>query len=124
MASILLVEDDNFTRELYNQILSAAGHQVAVVKDGEEGWEKASHGGYDLILLDILMPRLDGLSLLKRLKQLEPQPANKKIVMLTVMSNDQIIKEAMQVGADGYLIKSALTPDQVVAEVNNFLLPP
>lgn len=121
MARILLVEDDQFTRELYDQILTEAGHTIDLAVDGEEGWNKASVGGYDLVLLDVVMPKLDGMTLLKRLHATPAKTPNKKIVMLTVMNQDEFIKDALASGADGYLMKSALTPDQVVSEINAFL---
>lgn len=121
MAKILIIEDEESIREVYTQILKESGFTIDEAKDGEEGLEKASQGGYDLILLDIIMPKKDGLSVLKELQTHPPIVPNKKIVMLSVLNSDQFIQSSLAMGADGYLIKSVLTPDQVVSEVNNFL---
>ena len=118
---ILIVEDEQYLRDLYAQILQDVGYSVDTAGDGEEGWKKASAGGYDLVMIDIIMPKLDGLTLLKRLKQDPPTVPNKKTVMLTVLREDKYIKESLANGADGYLMKSALTPDQIVLEVTNIL---
>src|SRR3989338_10608798 len=118
---ILIVEDEQYLRDLYAQILQDVGYSVDTAGDGEEGWKKASAGGYDLVMIDIIMPKLDGLTLLKRLKQDPPTVPNKKTVMLTVLREDKYIKESLANGADGYLMKSALTPDQIVLEGTNIL---
>lgn len=121
MARILLVEDDQFTRELYESLLKDAGHKVDVAEDGESGFLKAVKGGYDLILLDIVLPKKDGISFLEELKEVTPEQENKKIVMLTVLDQDEFIKSAFRLGADGYLMKPSLTPAGVLAEVKAFL---
>ncbi len=121
MARILLVEDDQLTRELYEKVLKDAGYTVDSARDGKEGWEKASQGGYDIILLDIILPYTDGITILKKLQTNPPTPPNKKIVMLTVLNQDNIIKDALANGAHGFLMKTALTPAQVLAEINGFL---
>ena len=118
---ILIIEDEQYLRDLYAQILQDAGYSIDTAGDGEEGWKKASAGGYDLVLIDIIMPKLDGITLLKRLKQNPPAIPNKKTVMLTVLREDKYIKDALANGADGYLMKSSLTPDQIVTEVTNLL---
>lgn len=121
MARILLVEDDQFTRELYQNLLQEANYQVDVASDGEEGLSFAIEGGYDLILLDIMLPKLDGLSLLKKLQITLPKKANKKIVMLTVLDQKPFIESALKNGASGYLMKPTLSPNQILSEVKNFL---
>ncbi|MFC1727019.1 response regulator transcription factor [Patescibacteria group bacterium] len=121
MTRILLVEDDQFTRELYQTLLKEEGYEVDAFADGESGFLKAVEGGYDLILLDIMVPKKDGLTFLKELKRLKPKKENKRIVMLTVLDQDEFIKTAFRLGADGYLMKSALTPDGVLGEVKAFL---
>ncbi len=121
MAKILVVEDDQFLRDLYNELLTEAGYTVELGSDGEEGLNKVSTGGYDLVLLDIMLPKMDGLEILKRVKQNHPKSPNGPIVLLTNLGQDAIIKEGFSLGATGYIIKSAMTPDQVLAEVKVFL---
>ena len=118
---ILIIEDEQYLRDLYAQILQDAGYSIDTAGDGEEGWKKASAGGYDLVLIDIIMPKLDGITLLKRLKQNPPAIPNKKTVMLTVLREDKYIKDALANGADGYLMKSSLTPDHILTKATNIL---
>jgi DNA-binding response OmpR family regulator len=121
MAKILVVEDDQFTRELYQSLLKEAGHEVEVAADGEAGLNQVVIGGYDLVLLDIMLPDKDGLTILRELKKAKPKHQNKKIVMLTALDQDEFIKSAFKLGAEGYLMKPSLTPDVPVKEVESFL---
>lgn len=118
---ILIVEDDQFTADLYRKLLEEEGFLVDVAEDGEKGLMKLQLGGYDLCLLDIVMPGKDGLSVLQDLKKKPPAQTNGPIVMLTVMGQDAFIKTALENGAVGYLIKTSLTPEQVLHEVRVFL---
>ena len=118
---ILVVEDDQFLRELYNELLRDEGYDVDLAPDGEEGLAKILKGGYDLVLLDIMLPKIDGLEVLRRVKKQTTQTPNGSVVLLTNLGQDSIIKEGFNLGASGYLIKSAMNPDQVLAEVKVFL---
>lgn len=121
MSRILVVEDDQFLRDLYNELLTEEGYTVELAGNGEDGHEKAKVGGFDLILLDIMLPKIDGLEVLRRLKAHPAKAANGPIVLLTNLGQDAIIKEGFSLGATGYIIKSAMTPDQVLSEVKVFL---
>ena len=118
---ILVVEDDQFLRELYNELLRDEGYDVDLAPDGEEGLAKILKGGYDLVLLDIMLPKIDGLEVLRRVKKQTAEKPNGAVVLLTNLGQDSIIKEGFNLGASGYLIKSAMNPDQVLAEVKVFL---
>ncbi|OGY26309.1 MAG: hypothetical protein A2Z24_00070 [Candidatus Woykebacteria bacterium RBG_16_44_10] len=118
---ILVVEDDQFLRELYNELLRDEGYEVDLAPDGEDGLAKILKGGYDLVLLDIMLPKIDGLEVLRRVKKQTTQTPNGAVVLLTNLGQDSIIKEGFNLGASGYLIKSAMNPDQVLEEVKVFL---
>jgi len=118
---ILIIDDDLYIRELYEEVLKNAGFEVSSAVDGQEGLEKIKMGGFDLILLDVMMPKLDGLGLLAKLSQQPPKVKNGPIILLTNLSHDPVIKEALQKGAKTYLIKADLTPDQLVEKVKLFL---
>lgn len=120
MEKILIVEDDNFLSELYSELLTQEGFEVDVADDGEVGLTKMKAGGYHLTLLDIMLPKKDGLTILRELAPSEKKNCG-QIVMLTNLGQDQVIKDGFSLGAAGYLIKSALTPDQVLHEVRVFL---
>lgn len=121
---ILIVEDDQFLREFYQELLQAEGYNVDVAQDGEIGSQKVQKGGYDLLLLDIMLPKKDGLQILQELKDHPSQLPIKVKVILTNLGQDSIIKQSFNLGADGFLIKSALNPDQVLTEIKDFLSKP
>lgn len=118
---ILVVEDDQFLRDFYQELLAGEGYTVDVAADGDVGLTKVLQGGWNLILLDIMLPRRDGLQILRELKAQPPVVPNGPIVLLTNLGNDTVINQAFDLGANGYLIKSAMNPDDVLTEVNNFL---
>lgn len=117
---VLVVEDDLFLRELYTDILSAEGYKVETASDGEEALQKIKVGGYDLILLDIIMPKMDGLSVMRHMENNPPQNPNKCVIFLTNLDKDEEIKAALQLG-QGYLIKSQITPGSLVNEIKVYL---
>ena len=118
---ILIVEDDQFLREFYQELLQSEGYNVEVAADGETGFNKAHNGGYDLLLLDIMLPKMDGMQILRELKISPPQTPNKAMVMLTNLGQDVVVKQCFEMGAQGFLIKSAMNPDQVLAEIHSYL---
>jgi len=120
-ARILVVEDDQALRDLYVLILKDAGFAVDEAADGEAALAAMQKGGYDLVLLDIVLPKLDGIKILEHLKTSQPDALNKKIVVLSNLGHDEIISNAMALGSVGYLIKSDYTPDQIVLRVREFL---
>lgn len=118
---ILVIEDDQFLRELYDELLKEEGYEVDLAEDGEIGLNKFTQGGYDLVLLDIMLPKVDGLEILRRSKDKKPKKENGPVVLLTNLGQDSIIKEGFALGASGYLVKSAMNPDQVLNEIKVFL---
>ncbi len=117
---ILLVEDDTYTRDIYREILEEAGFEVSVAVDGQEGLTKLKEGNYSLVLLDVMMPKMDGISVLKALKE-DKSPKNGRIILLTNLGHDSVIKEAVSLGASDFMVKSDLNPDQLVEKVKSFL---
>ena len=118
---ILIIEDDQFLREFYQELLTAEGYFTDVAAEGETGLSKIQTNEYDLILLDIMLPKKDGVTILRELKIKGPKSQNVNIVVLTNLGQDLVIKECFSLGAQGYLIKSALNPDQVLTEVKSYL---
>ena len=117
---ILIVEDDLFIRELYERQLGLAGYQIASAADGPEGLLIINDFHPDLLLLDIMLPKMNGLDLLKTIKG-KDDTKDIPVILLTNLGQDSVIKEGFNLGADGYLIKSAYTPDQIIEEVKKFL---
>ncbi len=118
---ILIVEDDQFLREFYQELLGEEGYLIDVAADGEVGLFKIQNNEYDLVLLDIMLPKKDGIQILRDLKLNPPKTPHLTIVNLTNLGQDSIIKQCFDLGAQGYLIKSALNPDQVLQEVKSYL---
>jgi DNA-binding response OmpR family regulator len=117
---ILLVEDEHDLRFVYTEMLTDAGYKVEGAADGQSGMDLIKTLKWDLLLLDIMLPGKDGLKILKDL-QANPELKKGPVITLTNLNSEQIIRECMGSGADGYLIKSEITPDKIVMEVNNFL---
>jgi two-component system, OmpR family, response regulator ResD len=118
---LLIVEDDQFLRELYIEILTGEGFDIDQAKDGEEAYQKMFAGGYDIVLLDIMLPKVDGLRILERLKCETPSmKPNKTIVILSNMDHDSAITRAIALGAKGYMIKSDQTPDQIIKKIKSY----
>ena len=120
MSKILLVEDDQFTRELYEEVLKDAGFAVDSAVDGVDGLSKMTLGGYNLILLDVMMPKMDGLDVLRSLINEPPAVKNGPIVLLTNLTNDPVIDTAYGLNAKGHLVKSDITPGELVEHVKKY----
>ena len=117
---IVLLEDEEFISFLYKRQLELAGYTVDIYANGKTGLDAIKQNQYDVILLDIMLPDLNGLEILRQVKQAD-NTKNTIVLMLTNLSNDDIVKKGIDFGADGFLIKASLTPDQVVEEVQNVL---
>lgn len=109
---ILVADDEQYIRELYEEVLKAEGYQVDVASDGQEALEKILAGGYHAITLDVIMPKLDGLGILFQLKETPPKQKNGPIILLTSLANDPAVKQAMENGASQIVIKTEITPKQ------------
>ncbi len=125
-SNILLIDDDADTRDLYGEFLTQAGYKVDFALTGEEGLAKIRQGGYDLILLDIMLPKIDGLGILKKLKENPPSASvyNGPIVILSALDQEYIIKQALSLGARGFLAKAGLTPNEALTKIAEFVKNP
>lgn len=122
MKKILIAEDDFFIRDIYRQIFSTAGYQVEEAIDGEDTLNKikTNSAPYDMILLDIMMPKMTGLDVLKQLRAMVSPVKDSPVFILSNLGQQSIIEEAFKVGMDGYIIKSQMTPQQIVDEINTY----
>jgi CheY-like chemotaxis protein len=117
--TILLVDDDTAIRDLYNQLLTGAGYTVTTATEGKTAFEKITHEKFDLVLLDIMMPLIDGIGVLDTLNT--QKIAHPPIIFMTNLSNDPATKEAMNKGASGVITKVNLDPNQFLAQVKQLL---
>ena len=120
MKNILIVEDDPFVRKFYQDLFSHQPYSIEFAADGAEGIAKALSLLPDLILLDIMMPKMNGLEVLKSLKE-NPRTKHIQVIMLTNFGEEQYVREAAQYGASAFLLKVAYSPQKLVAEVEKYI---
>src|SRR3989339_9819 len=118
---ILLVEDEEYLSEMYEEYLCEEGYSITIAKNGDQGIMEIKNGEFDLILLDIMMPMTDGLQVLQALTDTD-KSRNGPIVMLSQLSNEPIIKQAIGYGAVGYIIKSDTNLPDLSKKVKAFLI--
>ncbi|EKE16527.1 MAG: hypothetical protein ACD_11C00004G0025 [uncultured bacterium] len=117
---ILLVEDDIFIRDIYQTKLSGEGFDVVSAENGLDAMKKINGFIPDLILLDIVMPYMDGMDFLKEIKKQETLK-NIPVIMLSNLSDRERVTDAASLGVNDYLIKSHFTPSEVVEKINTLL---
>lgn len=120
MKKLLIAEDDFFIRDIYSKVFALGGYEVEVAVDGVDALDKVKATQYDMILLDIMMPRMTGIDVLKNIRALETPSKDTPIFIITNLGQQNIIEEAFKMGMDGYIIKSQVTPQQIVQEINTF----
>ena len=113
---ILLVEDEEMLANMYQVKFQNDGFHLIKAANGEEGLALADKEKPDMILLDVIMPKMDGFTVLKRLKE-NPNTKNIPVLLLTNLGQDEDIKKGNELGAVGYLVKANITPSEVVAKV-------
>ena len=112
---VLIIEDEHFIGELYTRALTKGGYQVTVVKDGNEGLKTAETNQYDIILLDLMVPNLTGIEILRKLRAPGHVPLiHSKIIITTNLEQRDDVRADIERQADGYLVKAELTPHQLV----------
>jgi CheY-like chemotaxis protein len=120
MAKILIVEDDPLMSRMYQKIFTFEGYEVEMAGDGEEGLEKVRSSRPTLILLDVMMPKMNGLQALEKLKA-DPETKAIPVVMLTNLAGQQDAETALTKGAIKYIVKSEYEPKQVTNMVKEIL---
>lgn len=115
---ILIVEDDNFVAEVYLAKLSEMGYDAALAQNGEEGLAALKGGKFDLILLDILMPIMNGIEMLEEVKKNDVW-RNIPVILLTNVGEKESIQKVRELGVKNYLIKSHFTPAEVIEKVES-----
>jgi len=119
--TILIVDDEADLRMMFKDILATVGYDSEEAIDGQDCLEKMEKKKYDLILLDLMMPRMDGMEALTKIKDDPDKYGKTPVLILTNLTSDLAIKEGFERKADGYLIKTELTPEQVVKEIQKLI---
>src|SRR5579884_2176352 len=120
MAKLLLVEDDNNLREIYEARLQAEGYEIVSAKDGEEALAVAKAEKPDLVISDIMMPKISGFEMLDILRNTNDLK-NIKVIMLTALGQNDDQQRADKLGADRYLVKSQVTLEDIVRAAHDLL---
>lgn len=116
MKTILLTEDDPFLSDIYSTKLNESGFEVQVAKDGEECLAKLKEKKPDVLILDIVLPKLSGWEILRQIKE-NPDFKDLKIIILSNLGQKREVDEGLRLGVTKYLIKAHYTPSEVVREI-------
>lgn len=118
--TILLAEDDRFVSDIYRRKLDMDGYTVLFAPDGREALKILENNIPDLVLLDIMMPVIDGMEVLQTMKG-DERLKNIPVVMLTNLAEKDNIERSVSMGASGYVIKAHFTPSEVVQKIREVL---
>lgn len=121
--TILIVEDEKDLLESYKELITMGGYNVATASDGYECLDYLSRnvGHVDLVLLDLMMPGVDGLEVLKAVQADKEKYGDMPIIVLTNMSSELVIKDAFNLGASSYFVKSDLDYEGLLRELDKYL---
>lgn len=117
---VLIIEDDLVMLRLYEKLFQTENYNVITALDGEEGLVKAINTLPDIIILDIMMPKMDGLKVLETIKK-DPKMATIPVIILSNLGTDSIVSDALRMGAVSYLKKSEVSNDALLKEVTSCL---
>jgi len=117
---ILVVEDDKFLRELITQKLAREGYDVKEAVDGEEGVVKTKEEKPDIVLLDLILPGIDGFEVLAKIKE-DPELENIPVVILSNLGQRDDVERGLKLGAVDFLIKAHFTPSEIVEKVEGVM---
>jgi DNA-binding response OmpR family regulator len=114
---ILLVEDDPFLSEIYLTSFKHKGFKINYAKDGKEALLMLEKENFDIVLLDLLLPEIDGFEILKRIKE---KNIKTNIIVMSNLSGEEYLNKAKSLGVKGYILKSKFEPKEIVEKVKNF----
>jgi len=117
---ILIAEDDGFLSKIYDVKLKGMGYNVVMASDGEDALEKLNQGGYNLIILDMMMPKRDGFDVLAAVRANQAL-SSVPVIVLSNLGQESDVKKAMDMGANDYLIKANFSIDEVVSKIKKHL---
>ncbi|PIS38813.1 MAG: response regulator [Candidatus Nealsonbacteria bacterium CG08_land_8_20_14_0_20_43_11] len=117
---ILIIEDDKFLRELIVQKLIKENYQTIEAVDGEEGVKKVKEEKPDLILLDLILPGIDGFEVLARVKE-DSAVASIPVIILSNLGQKDDVERGLKLGVAGYLIKAHFTPSEIINKIKEAL---
>ena len=119
-SKILLIEDDKFLRDLISQKLKSEGYEVVEAAEGREGLEKIKKEKPNLVLLDLVLPGIDGFEVLKKIKE-DPSTSSLPVIILSNLGQKDSVEKGLKMGAVDYLIKAHFTPTEIIEKVKSNL---
>lgn len=120
MAKILLIEDDKFLRELMARKLLTLNYDVSVAVDGEEGLQKIKEEKPDLVLLDLILPGINGFEVLEKAKS-DPNTVAIPVIILSNLGQGDDIERGLKLGAKDFLVKAHFTPQEIVNKLQSYI---
>jgi CheY-like chemotaxis protein len=117
--SVLIVDDDLTLREMYEEYLKASGYTVLSAQDGEEGLKMATESKPSAILLDLMMPKMNGIEVLRNLKA-DTQTQSLPVIVFTALIQDLEKQESLAAGASDYVVKTEVTPKAILDKIHTF----
>lgn len=120
LGKVLLIEDDLPMVKMYNTKLVKENFEIEVAYTGEEGLEKIKEWKPDLVVLDLMIPKIGGMELLEKLRA-DPKTKNLPVIILSNLSQEQDITKSRQLGVKDFMIKANYTPSQVVEKIKSYL---
>lgn len=118
--TILVVEDDKFLRELITQKLAKEGYEVVEATDGEDGIKKIKETKPALVLLDLILPGIDGFEVLSKMKE-DPDVSSTPVIILSNLGQREDVEKGLKLGAIDYLIKAHFTPGEIIEKIRKIL---
>ena len=122
MSKILIIEDDKFLRELIVSKLAKENYDVLEAVDGEEGIKKIKEEKPDLVLLDLILPGIDGFEVLSQMKN-DPAVFSIPVIILSNLGQREDIERGLTLGATDYMIKAHFTPGEIIEKIKSILHP-
>ena len=118
--TILVIEDDKFLRELISRKLTGEGFDVLEAVDGEDGVKKIKEEKPDIVLLDLILPGIDGFEVLAKLRD-DPEISPIPVIILSNLGQREEVEKGLKLGAIDYLIKAHFTPGEIIEKIKNIL---
>lgn len=118
--TILLIEDEASFRKIYKAVIENEGYEILEAEDGELGWNMVKEKKPDLVLLDLILPKLSGLEILKKIRS-DKTTQNIPVLILSVMGDQEDIKKGLEAGANDYTVKGFYSPNEILSKIRALL---
>lgn len=118
--TILLIEDEASFRHIYGDVLRADGYEIIEAEDGVRGWKLVKEKKPDLVLLDLVLPKLQGMEVLKKIRS-DEETREIPVVILSVLGTQEDIRKGLEAGANDYTVKGFYTPREILSKIHGAL---